>query len=244
MDNYYNVDYVIDQVLGALYNNEKGLKTILIELLSDVNRFISHKPTLIALGGLPGVGKSTYSIKHYKEKFFIINPDDYRQFYPNYSSLDASNLIKETNEISSKISELLFKILIKLSCNIVIECTFANYKYWQDFLNNNNVYLEKYFKNLIYLSAPLDVCYKSMFYRYKTESQNMRGIIPRPVSKDFLYDRARRVEESVGKYIASNLFNEIIFMYKNTIRSEFVQIRYNEYLVLINEYKKKYNEII
>lgn len=243
MDNYYNVEHVIDQVLGTLYN-EKGLKTILIGLLSDVNRFISHKPTLIALGGIPGVGKSTYSIKYYKDKFFIINPDDYRQFYPNYSSLNTSSLIVETNELSTKISELLFKVLIKLSCNIVIECTFANYKYWQEFLKSDNVYLGKYSKILIYLSAPLDVCYQSMCCRYKTESQNMKGIIPRPVAKDFLYDRASRIEESVAKYVASNLFNEIIFMYKDTMRSEFVQISYNEYLVLINEYKTRYNEII
>lgn len=59
---------------------------------------------------------------------------------------------------------------------------------------------------LIFLSAPLEICYQAMCCRYKTEVRNMTELIPRPVKREFLFDRAKKIEESVSKYISSNLF--------------------------------------
>lgn len=244
MDNYYNIEHTIDLILRDLSDEKVELKTILCGLLFNVNKFIANNPTLIGLGGVPGVGKSTYSIKYYKKNYFIINPDNYRRFHHSYSSLNTCNLINETNEFSSQISELLFKILTTLSCNIVIECTFANYNYWQNFLQHNSVYLSKYYRMLIFLSAPLEICYQAMCCRYKTEVRNMTELIPRPVKREFLFDRAKKIEESVSKYISSNLFDEILFMHKYTMYSDFVQISYDDYIVIINEYKTTQYEII
>lgn len=80
MDNYYNIEHTIDLILRDLSDEKVELKTILCGLLFNVNKFIANNPTLIGLGGVPGVGKSTYSIKYYKKNYFIINPDNYRRF--------------------------------------------------------------------------------------------------------------------------------------------------------------------
>lgn len=67
MDNYYNIEHTIDLILRDLSDEKVELKTILCGLLFNVNKFIANNPTLIGLGGVPGVGKSTYSIKYYKK---------------------------------------------------------------------------------------------------------------------------------------------------------------------------------
>lgn len=244
MNNYYNIEHTVDLVINDISKGKVELKTILCGLLFNVNHFISDSPNLICLGGVPGVGKSTYSKKCYEDNYFIINPDNYRKLHPNYLSLNTGNLISETNEFSSQISELLFKILTSLSCNIVIECTFANYNYWQNFLQRNSAYVSRYYRTLIFLSAPLEICYQAMCFRYKTEVQNMTELIPRPVKREFLFDRVKKIEQSVIKYCFSNLFDKILFLHKHTMCSDFVQISYDDYLAIINEYKATQYEII
>lgn len=239
MEKNYNVNDTIDLIISDISDRKVELKTILSRLLFNINKFICKNPSLVCLGGVPGVGKSTYSKIYYQENYFIINPDDYRQFHPNYMSLNTSSLIQETNEFTSHISELLFRILTTLSCNIVIECTFANYNYWQNFLNHYSVYLSKYYRKLIFLSAPIDVCYQAMCCRHKAEAMNIFGPIPRPVKWEFLWDRAKNIKESVSKYTSSNLFNEIIFMHKFTLHSDFVQISHSDFLSIINGYDNK-----
>lgn len=224
-------DIVEDVCYDLNIHDDKFKKNIYISL-SGVEKFYRESPVMMCLGGIPGVGKSTYSIKIYKEDFYIINPDYYRTFCLEYTHLNTTNLIDKTSNFVTLVCNILIQCLCKLSCNILIEDTFANYSYWKDYLHN--IHLNRYKKIFILLSAPIYLCYEATQIRYHKEA-TCACIIPRKVEMEFVVNRAKNLYRSVNKYYNSCLFEEFIIMYRDTIDAEFEQIPYKDYLNILSK---------
>lgn len=178
---------------------------------------------------MPGVGKSTYSSRHYKDKCFVVNPDILRTYHPQYHSLSTNNVIEETNAFASQLGEALIESLAKRRCNMLAECTFADFDYWRKVLSSNSLRSEIYTRRLIILSAPIEVCYEAMCSRYGAEGQSNEAI-RRPADRAFLVDRATKLVAALDKYHSGNVFDDLVFLHKRTMSSDFEQIDYRQYL--------------
>ena len=229
-----DVDIITEEVCSNSQINKGELSTIrdfLFQHLNNVEDFYCATPRIVCIGGAPGVGKSTFSIGKYRN-FFIINPDSYRHLFYDYSTLDTENIISVTSSQVTHLCEILIECLSRLSCNILIEDTFANYSYWDKHLRGSQ--FDKYKMELILLSAPVKVCYESAQDRYCQELKEACQI-PRKVDINFIIDRMIGLSKSVRKYSKSDLFYVITFMYKNCVNEDFVQIDQEEYLSILDK---------
>lgn len=229
-----DIDTIIDNTCQS-YNiqYDKTLQGVFSSLLDDIDKFIRPNPVFIGVGGIPGVGKTEYCKKKFINDFFIIDPDYIRLFHPNYGNLNYDNVIQETNAFTTQICELLLQIMSSLSCNFVVECTFSNYVYWFQILNSHKRKFENYYRKLILLSAPIEVCYQSMCLRYNIEKKDLKNIIPRKADKAFLLDRAGKYKMSIH-YYTSDLFDDVILLHKNTVDSDFLPVEYDDFYNYIN----------
>lgn len=235
-----DIEHLVDGVCQLTFGFDVVLlKGVLYKLLHGSDKYRRVNPEIIGIGGLPGVGKSTYSRKKISENYYIINPDRIRSFHPKYHNLNRDNVIYETNDFVTQTSEMLLSVLTYMSCNVAVECTFSNYDYWHQLLTSLDIQLKKYTRKLIFLSAPIEVCYQSMCYRYDLETHNSMDIIPRPADRCFLLDRAKKLENAIVRFRSGTLFDEIHFLYKKTMTSDYEEIDYSEYRCLISEIKKR-----
>jgi hypothetical protein len=209
--------------------DEGYVKRVLHSLLSDADRYFSFTPSFIGLGGLPGVGKTTYAFNKYRSHFFIIDLDGYRRFHPHYASFDSTNLISQTNSFASYIGDLIIEVLAHMSCDIMYVSTFSRFDIWGDFFKTHE-YLNGYAKRLIVLGAPTEVCFQSMLFRNGQEKNCPGIIVPRLADLGFLTEQSIKLKVALGLYIEQNTFDSVEFLYKPDMSAGFVSVDYQHFI--------------
>ena len=210
-------------------NDVLAMKGLLFELLNDAEMFYSDYPMLVVLGGIPGVGKSAFCASYYSDKCFVIKPERLKDLYSNCDGFSGDKLLRELDAFSSRLLEVLLSILIILSCNILVECPSLGFDYWRKVFFSNYVDLRKYYKKLVVLLAPTDVCFQSICYQCQEkkirDNDNSLELITLPL----LFEEAKKQEKVLLEFFNSNLFDDVQLWGKSSMLSGFEWVDINRF---------------
>lgn len=190
------------------------------ELVGNIHKQ-SDKPIFLCIGGLPGSGKTVFCEKNnFNRNYFIIDPDNYRKYHPDYMSLSPEDIIPITNDLVRITAMVLLKIALRLKLNIAIVSTFSDASFWLELYENNKQVLSKYNNKIIILTEPEDICKKSMITRYNYETKS-NGIIARPIDFMFFNKCKSSFPDSLRTLQSSHIFNSFEIWKRENINQEY-----------------------
>ena len=142
-------------------------------------------PSAYIMGGQPGAGKSSSTVKlerGYNNNIVTIDLDKYRERHPNYEALYekyGKELSSYTHEFAGEIKEEIQKRAIDAKYNIIIDGTLGNVERAEQLIDG--LKKEGYQVEVLIHTCPKEVSWQSVNERY--ENALTAGEIPRFVPK-------------------------------------------------------------
>lgn len=233
----FNFQNILDDILRDKCKQDRfcssdiqRIRQFTLSKLNQSQHCQREKPVLLCLGGLPGVGKTTYyQRKKLSRSFFIVDPDEYRQLY-NSTKPDPADFVRLTSFWADSVTEVLLESAFLNHFQILITSTFSSNQFWDQYFKANQELLKHYIKVLLILAEPQTVCIDSINHRYDQDTKQ-QFLTARAPDFLFFHECCKTLGNSLRYYINNKIFDKEILLARRHREESFSLVGVGEKII-------------